>query len=145
MVNQRGMVKEYYENGKIFREWGKCCGPKPEGLFKEYYGSGQLKESRNYLNGLLGGLYKEYYESGVLKGEWNFKDGKKEGIAREYFNNGQIKYIDTYKKDQRIDRKTYLDQESDKKEVKGDLGIEKLKDLIVSQNESHLAGSGSDP
>ena len=56
-------------------------GFRPEGIFKEYYGSGQLKGSRNYLNGLLGGLYKEYYESGVLKGEWNYKDGKKDKIV----------------------------------------------------------------
>ena len=38
----------------------------------------------------------------------NFKNGKLEGIKKEYYNNnGEIHYQETYKKGNKINRKTY--------------------------------------
>ena len=48
-----------------------------------------------------------YYESGELKEEASYNKGKQEGLTKEYYRNGEIFYIDTYKDDQLIKKKSY--------------------------------------
>jgi len=54
-----------YKNGKI------------DGIRKDWYKNGQLKNERTYKNGELDGVWKVYLEDGQLKEEKTFKDGKK--------------------------------------------------------------------
>ena len=49
-------------------------GQVKNGEIKTYYGSGELKSTGNYVNGLEQGEYKFYYESGKLKMEGIYAD-----------------------------------------------------------------------
>ena len=132
-----GNSREYYENGALKEEWENVDG-KPEGQTKEYFENGQIRAVGNCISGQREGLYREYYESGVIKGEWSFRDGKKEGIAREYFESGEIKYLDTYRRDQRVNRKAYLEYEGHEKSSQELSDVKEIKELLLSQTESYM-------
>ena len=132
-----GMSREYYENGQLKSELENVSG-KPEGIVREFYDTGQLKSRGNYINGKREGLLREYYPNGVMKGEWNYTNDMREGIAREYFENGEIKYLDTYKRDQRINRKAYLEREDSTAIQQEQDEIKQIKDLLVTQGDSYL-------
>jgi antitoxin component YwqK of YwqJK toxin-antitoxin module len=92
----------------------------------------------NCISGQREGLYREYYETGVIKGEWSFREGKKEGIAREYFESGEIKYLDTYRRDQRVNRKAYLEYEGHEKSTQELNDVKEIKEILISQTESYV-------
>ena len=66
------------------------------GLKKEYYLNGQLKQTSNYLNGNLDGETKAYYADGTLKYEGNFINGKPDGVHKEYNNVGTLINEESY-------------------------------------------------
>jgi antitoxin component YwqK of YwqJK toxin-antitoxin module len=76
----------------------KTTGKIPDGLIKEYYESGNLKEEMNFKNGKREGISRWYYESGVLKGERNFKEGELDGIIKWYYDTGSLGTEFNYKK-----------------------------------------------
>ena len=59
--------------------------PEGNGISKEYYENGTVKEKASYNNGKLHGISREYYEDGSLKSESNFNDGVLDGAVREYY------------------------------------------------------------
>ena len=59
--------------------------PEGNGVNKEYYENGTLKEEVSYNNGKLNGIFKEYYEDGSLKSEGNYNNGVLDGIVKEYY------------------------------------------------------------
>jgi len=132
-----GNSREYFENGALKDEWENVDG-KPEGQTKEYFENGQVRAVGNCISGQREGLYREYYESGVIKGEWSFREGKKEGIAREYFESGAIKYLDTYRRDQRVNRKAYLEYEGKEKNSQEIIDVKEIKEILLSQTESYM-------
>lgn len=104
-----GIVKEYYESGKLYIEWNYKDNKK-DGLVKTYYESGKLNGELNYKNGELDGSWKVYYENGALKYEHDYKNGKRNGICKEYYKNGQIKREEYYKDcDLKEDKRYYKD------------------------------------
>lgn len=58
---------------------------KKEGVVKEYYKSGQLKNETNYKDGKREGLYKRYNESGQLEYEANYKADQRDGLEKDYY------------------------------------------------------------
>jgi hypothetical protein len=132
-----GTHREYFENGALKEEWENVNG-KPEGQTKEYYENGQIKAVGNCISGQREGLCREYFETGVIRGEWSFREGKKEGIAREYFESGEIKYLDTYRRDQRVNRKAYLEYEGHEKSTQELSDVKEIKEILLSQTESYM-------
>jgi len=61
--------------------------PEGNGINKEYYKNGTIKEEVSYGNGKLHGIFKEYYEDGSLKSEGNYNNDVMDGIVREYYPN----------------------------------------------------------
>ena len=59
--------------------------PEGNGINKEYYKNGTIKEEVSYGNGKLHGIFKEYYEDGSLKSEGNYNNGVMDGIVKEYY------------------------------------------------------------
>ena len=59
--------------------------PEGNGINKEYYENGTIKEEVSYGNGKLHGIFKEYYEDGSLKSEGNYNNGVMDGIVKEYY------------------------------------------------------------
>ena len=98
--------RSYYVSGPLRWE-ANYKEHKQEGFSREYYRSGGLKSEVNYKDGQKEGITKTYYVSGELRGEANYKEGKQEGLTKEYYRNGEIFYIDTYKDDQLIKKKSY--------------------------------------
>lgn len=60
--------------------------PQGNGMNKEYYENGILKEEISYKDGKLDGIYKEYYENGSLKSQSTFKNGVLDGSVIEYYS-----------------------------------------------------------
>lgn len=48
------------------------------GTFEWYYGNGQLRLMRFYVNGERDGVSKSYYDNGQLKSKYTYKDGVKQ-------------------------------------------------------------------
>lgn len=93
---QNGIVKLYYENGKL-REVKTIRGGRLNGVSRQLYPDGILKGEYTYKDGVLDGISKDYYRDGVLSAVRNFKDGRKEGISRNYYENGNLFLESSYK------------------------------------------------
>lgn len=85
-----GMVKEYYESGKLKEETHYKNG-KREGISTWYYETGVIKGERNYKEDQLDGIIRWYYDTGSLGTEFNYKNGKLEGLTKLYWENGNVK------------------------------------------------------
>ena len=71
MIN--GIVKYYYDNGKISSE-GLMKDAKPDGYWKNYYKNGKIKIEGNRKNYLLDSLWKFYNEQGKINKTIFLKD-----------------------------------------------------------------------
>lgn len=82
---------------------------KKEGVWREFYNNGNIKEEKSYLNGKLHGFFKIYNEEGKLldaikyeNGEVNLKSNDIETdieIKEEYDKNENLVYQGSYRKD----------------------------------------------
>ncbi len=103
---------------------GTLLDGKPEGIWRSYYSSGNIKSAVNYKNGqvngtatfyydnnnhiirseidfnndLIDGLYKEFYSNGNIKASIEFKDGKRWGELFYYYRNTHVKTEGQFKK-----------------------------------------------
>jgi len=87
--NINGIVKDYYEDGKLKFEI-HYKGGRFEGISKYYYENGKLISEAKFKNGKLEGISVIYYESGALNSEINYKNGEMEGSSKFYLENGKI-------------------------------------------------------
>jgi len=91
-----GIVREYYESGKLKAEWNYEKG-KPDGICKTYYESGELMFEYNYKDGDREGITRSFYMSGRLKYEYKYRGGKLDGTVKKYYRNGNIAFVWKYK------------------------------------------------
>ena len=63
---------------------------KVEGIAKDYYVSGKLKNETPYKDSKVEGIKKSYYESGKVEREATYKDDKKEGYEQIYTESGRL-------------------------------------------------------
>jgi len=101
-----GTTMSYYEGQKLKYRYEYKDG-KLNGMVKKYYRNGTLAFEWNYTMGEREGTAKAYFKSGAVKAAWYFKDDRLEDITRVYHKDGAIKYIDTYRKGYKINRKAY--------------------------------------
>jgi antitoxin component YwqK of YwqJK toxin-antitoxin module len=98
-MSETGVIRTYYDNEKtkLHEEYFEVNGKK-EGIYKQYWKNGNLKEICNYINGEMNGIYKLYYETGPLFRICNYINYKKNGIYKTYCYNGQliseVNYVD---------------------------------------------------
>lgn len=97
-----GIVKEYYDNGKLRSETEYKDG-KENGVRKYYYESGNLKSETEYKDGKRNVGEKWYYENGNLKAETNYKDGKRNGVEKWYYENGKLEHEYHYINGEKVD------------------------------------------
>lgn len=116
--NGTGKIKEYYNNGSLFREYN-VKNNKIDGLFKYYYDTGVLAKEINYENGIKNGIYKQYssngnlskngeykkdledgitynYRKGKISSKVNYESGKFNGVRIIYYENGNINFKSNY-------------------------------------------------
>jgi antitoxin component YwqK of YwqJK toxin-antitoxin module len=84
-----GLLKGYYQSGKIFEEYHFKNG-KVHGLYKRYYESGKIMRETTYKNGKPERLAKMYYDNGKIWEEWNFEAGYREGLGKVHAGNGAV-------------------------------------------------------
>ena len=62
------------------------------GLYKEYYPSGELRIDGNYDKGYEEGIWKYYRKTGKIKTKGKFKNGEKVGVWKTFYKN--VYYLD---------------------------------------------------
>lgn len=93
---QNGIIKLYYENGKL-KELKTIQGGRLNGVSRQFYPDGILRGEYAYKDGILNGISRDYYRDGVLSAVRNFKEGRKEGISRNYYENSNLFLESSYK------------------------------------------------
>ena len=77
---RHGSTKQYYSDGETVENDFNYIDGKPDGLFKSYYNTGQLKSEKGYKNGLEHGIDRSYhFETGEITSDANYVNGKAEG------------------------------------------------------------------
>lgn len=84
-----GVSKNFFEDGKIRNEVPVKNGLR-DGVAREYYESGQLAAEISYRADLKEGSSKWYYQDGILYQEAQFKADQKDGLEKKYYNTGEL-------------------------------------------------------
>lgn len=71
----------------------------PDGLFQQFYPTGQIKRLANYSNGEFDREYFEFFENGVISLSGNFQNGRKNGEWKEFYSGGTEKMVMEYSMD----------------------------------------------
>ena len=90
-----GIIKEYYNNGKVKSEIS-YTNDMLDGIRNEYYETGKYTVQISYKMGVLDGVLKEYYRTGKLRYEIPFKNNILNGIFKAYYQTGKLKYETPY-------------------------------------------------
>jgi antitoxin component YwqK of YwqJK toxin-antitoxin module len=96
-----GSTVKYYKNGQVKERRNYKDGINYD-LFELYFENGQLEERGFIKNNKLDGLYKSFYANGQLAKKGNYIDDKKEGLWEEYWENGYVKERQKFKDGQMI-------------------------------------------
>ena len=79
-----------------------------KGKVIEYHDNGKIKSESEYKNGKRNGLSKEYHENGKLKFILEYINGKIKGPGEEYYPDGTLKFVGEYLYFSRLKGKTYI-------------------------------------
>ena len=102
-----GLTQEYYDDGSkkyeaydssLRNEKDKCAYDCFEGLYQEWYPSGNLKQETNYVSGKRNGMNREWFETGKLKSEMTYVDNVLTGHFRSWYETGKIREKKQYLK-----------------------------------------------
>ncbi len=119
-----GVYRTYFDDGKTIALEGHVKDNLPQGVWRAYYASGNLKSVVNYKDGavqgdlfyyfdqkpetlmvethyeedILQGNYLEYWKNGAQKAKLHYKDGQLNGEAYYYYPTGKLKIKGKYKK-----------------------------------------------
>src|SRR5579885_1451030 len=61
-----------------------------QGLFQQFYESGEIEEQVNYIDDKRQGLYQHFYESGKIWEHVNYVDGRRQGLYQQFYESGEI-------------------------------------------------------
>ena len=84
-------IEHYYnEDKQLIRVELPIKFGKLDGIIKEYYRNGRLFREIPMKNGIREGIERWYYENGNPMYEITYKDGIRDGLIKNYFKNGKI-------------------------------------------------------
>ncbi|MCB0428743.1 MAG: toxin-antitoxin system YwqK family antitoxin [Flavobacteriales bacterium] len=86
---KEGIWKQYYCEGNLKNEI-TYVDDKPLGYAKFYYKTGKISEEGFWKNQKWDGAYKYYHENGNLAYEWNYENGRRQGKQVYYHPNGKV-------------------------------------------------------
>jgi len=93
-----GVRREFDENGNVIKGYVFAQGilrfegvtdvdGKRQGLWREFYPTGELKSEGNYINSNPEGVWKFYFQDQKIEMEGRYRDGKKEGTWYWHYPN----------------------------------------------------------
>lgn len=85
-----GIYKQFYDSGKVRQEF-PFQNNQLKGTCRVYYESGKVERESFFHNGREEGTSKLYYPTGVLKGVSEFKNGDKHGPTKLFYEFGALK------------------------------------------------------
>jgi len=96
-----GVRREFDETGKVIKGYVFANGILKyegitdmnglrQGIWKEYYATGELKSEGNYIDSKEEGAWKFYFQNQKIEVEGRYKNGKKEGTWYWYYPNGTL-------------------------------------------------------
>ena len=94
-----GLWTEWYESGNKLTEVNYKAG-KMDGITTLWHENGKKQSESKYKDGKHNGPWKHWYENGQKKGEGNFQDGKPNGLATLWYENGQKQRETNFKNDE---------------------------------------------
>lgn len=96
---EKDSIWTYFNNKVIVARESYQKGLK-NGKSFAYYSDGKTADETEWLNGKLNGIWREFYPSGNKKSEISYLDGKRQGNSRIYFESGQTQIEGLYDNDQ---------------------------------------------
>ena len=69
----------------------KIVKGKYDGLYKQFFSSGQLRTKGFYDNGVKNGLWESYHENGTLHSKGIYKNGFWEGLWVDHYEDGSVR------------------------------------------------------
>lgn len=99
-----GLWEEYYESGELFIK-GNYKNGEMNGVWEWYFKNKRLKEVGYYKDGKPNGEWVWYYESGKLWQKGSYKNGEKDGLWLFYYQNGVLAKTETYKAKNKLKRR----------------------------------------
>lgn len=89
-IGEKSEGKEviFYKNRTVFRKT-QLSNAKLDGMFYEYYETGELKEAGVYELGLREGNWKEFYKNGKIKRKGKYEKGNKVGTWKVFYKNNK--------------------------------------------------------
>ena len=97
-------------NGTVYNEFGDICSyvnGKKNGLYREWFKTGQLKEKSNFLNGVHNGDSYNWHSNGQLSKKCKIYSYGYEGSLTYWDENGNVKNVFNFNKGVRFSIKTY--------------------------------------
>lgn len=99
-------VMDYFENGQIqmdafysafdkrIKEENQCNyrSNTKEGLYKEWFGNGQIAYKGNYKNGLRNGIFTSWYKNGQKEAKENWLKGQLHGKTKYWTEKGDLQF-----------------------------------------------------
>ncbi len=98
--NRQGLWREYYETGELKAE-GEYRDNLKVKNWKYYYRNGDVEQSGNYIKGMPDGMWTWYYPNRQVWREEEYLMGREDGTSVEYSDSGiviaQGEYVDGFK------------------------------------------------
>jgi len=91
-----GIYKEYFDTGEIWRETTYKDG-KEDGSIRIYYRNGKLQAESTKRDGKTDGIVRMYYEDGTLQHDWHYKEDKPDGSWKWFREDGTLIMLNVYK------------------------------------------------
>ena len=91
VVDENGLFRQYYSSGQLRYEWYfklPLDGTRADGISKGWWPDGQLKQIKTWKSGKQVGISIGWHDDGEKWYEQTYVDDKKDGLYIEY-NNGQ--------------------------------------------------------
>lgn len=87
---------EYFPNSKQISRKGKLTNGKRDGIWIDYYESGDVWTKKSYVQGNLDGEWSSYMQNGQIEVKGVYVQGKFDGERYEYYEDGKIKLKASY-------------------------------------------------
>ncbi|HXU27382.1 MAG TPA: hypothetical protein VN698_09135 [Bacteroidia bacterium] len=92
-VHQR---KEYYSTGQLKETVNIDANNQKQDTLIIYYKDGKINHKQVYHNDTLNGPFLTYYKDGTLWVTTNYKNGVKDGLTQTFYKNQKLKTSGTY-------------------------------------------------